>query len=1061
MTIKLPFKVCILLCALSKAILTFGQSETNVKGRVTEKDGTPIVGVTVIQKGKSGHGCITDQNGDFTLRVTGENPVLVFTHVAYASVSEPVNNKTWLDVKMQDFNQLDDVVVIGFGSAKRGDLTGSISSVKADIFDNRMTTSMADALRGQIAGVKILSQTGEPGEELNIRIRGSGSLNASNSPIYVIDGIMMERADVSPGDIQSIDILKDASATAIYGAKGANGVVMITTKRGVKGKPKVEISVSSSYQTPVRLLDLMDSYEFAKMLSMNSYTFFKKGSSPDFNSGGRKFYYDSEGNIWRYTPGDKWAANQQIYKDPSNPGYVNSDWQRAMMRNVWTTDVRANFSGGDDKNTYSVMGGYFYQPGILLNSDYERYNLRSNYERKINEKGTKFGLNVSGTRSEQTGLLTGNGGVTMSMLMQAPTKPLSSTEWIAEGSESIDENYNPLYQAKSIKRKYYVTNINLRTFFDIAIYRGLVLKLAATMTNVAQASENYFPKDVAQGLSVNGKAVNNTTQNFRWNTETFLVFNPRLAGPHKFDLMGGFVAEQLFSKNFNATTQNFLLEGLGANSMQDGITLASTTTNHYKTRMASFLGRMNYSYTNRYLFTATIRADGCSLFGPDNKWGIFPSAAFAWRISEERWLKNVNAVSNLKLRLSVGATGNAGIPSLQSLDIMQRVLYPIDGQNPGYGIWTTRPANPDLKWESTIQYNAGVDFGFFKNRLTGTVEIFYKQIRDLLFEQPVPYSQGYEKQWSNIASVDNKGLEITLKGIAVNRKNVFWSIDYNMTFLRSKVLSLGGASELILTPQSSAMSTNFGILRVGKPLGNWYGYQTAGIWRHQSQIDALPDNYSSIGVSKDNMRPGYIRYVDQNNDGTINEKDRVILGCSEPLFTGGLSHVVRYKNFTLTANFEYSVGGKIFNATARDLTQLNSNGAKNQLASAANYWRPTLYDMTTGEIVDPGNETSNIRMPVLGWDKECTDQFIEDASYLRLDNVSLVYNVPKKISNKLKLSKWSFSFSIRNLFVWTKYTGYDPDVNVGGNIYTDLLPKLDAGSFPRPRTFTIGTNIVF
>lgn len=1064
MTKNLLLKVAVVICAVwlgGKTSVLAQQQGYVVTGEVFTNTSDPIIGVTVVEKGAAGGGTITDSKGHFTMKVSDPRATLSLSYVGMKSSEVALAGRTHVRVTLYEDQQLlDDVVVIGYGTAKRSDLTGSVASVSKAALNDKMIANMEDALRGQVAGVRVLSNNGEPGETLNIRIRGAGSLNASNSPIYVIDGLVSETADVAPGDIESIEILKDASSTAIYGSKGSNGVVMITTKRGEAGRINVSLDMSYSIQEAANKLDLMNSYEFAQAMYWSAYNYYPKDAEGiNFGQASRTFYKDSEGNFYQYNQMSKWN-NPSDYKDPSNPNYVNTDWQEAMMRQVLVQEYRVNVSGGDAKNRFSVMTGYYNQPGILIHSDYDRYSLRVNYEHGF-KRGGNFGVNFSGLHSEQQGLSTDGSGVTMNMLAQAPTKPLSAQDWIVEGNENRYENNNPLYQAKNIKRQSNRKNANLRVYFNVPIAKDFKLSIAGNFSNNELHNQNYYPKDVQQGRQQGGKAINTMSNAFYWNSENLLTYNPKFSNRnHRFDAMAGVIVEQTNRKELSTETHGFDLEELNTGAMQDGKTPYSISTNYTKVRMLSYLGRVNYSYKNLY-FTGSIRFDGSSKFGNDNKWGVFPSGAVMWRLSEEPFLKNVEALSNLKLRFSVGSTGNASIPSLQSLSTMSSIFYPVDGSTPSYGIVTDRPANPHLKWESMIQYDAAVEFGFFRNRLSGTLEVYTKKTSDLLFERPIPYTTGYATQWSNIASVRNKGLEITLNTVPVQSNTVSWSLDYNMAFNRSRVLSLGGAQELILNPSSASRCTNFGILRVGKPLGNWYGYQSAGVWRRQSEIDALPDDYSSAGIAKSNLRPGYTRLVDQNGDGTVNEDDRIILGNSEPQFTGGMVNTLRLFNFTLTVGMEFSYGGKIFNATARELTQLNSNGGRNILRSAANYWTPTLYDMTTGEIVHQGNEDSDLKMPTNSWEEILTDRYIEDASYLRLDNISLSYTLPSALTKKFFVNKMSIFFAVRNAYVFTNYSGYDPDVSVAKGAYADMLPKLDAASFPHTRSYTMGLSLTF
>ncbi|GHV00627.1 SusC/RagA family TonB-linked outer membrane protein [Bacteroidia bacterium] len=971
-----------------------------------------------------------------------------------------LNGKTNIRVTLyQSTNVLDDLVVIGYGTAKKSDLTGSVSSVSQETFEEKMITSVEDALRGQVAGVRVMSTEGQPGEDLNIRIRGSGSLNASNSPIYVIDGIVMETTDINSGDIQSMEILKDASATAIYGSRGANGVIIITTKRGAKGKVRVNVALNTSFQTRNNLLDMMDSYEYARMKSNNSINYYSKGTTGiDFNTSSRQFYKDSEGNFYQINTMDKWQ-NYQKYGDKSNPDYINTNWQNLMIQNSTVFDYRANVSGGDDKSRFSLMGGYLYQPGIVVYNSFEKYTLRGNYEYNIN-KSSKYGLNINGSRSSQQGLDL-NSNISMNMLSQAPTKLPSAEDWEAEDGETQFENNNPLYQAKRIKKEIDKTNVALRAYFDLQLAKGLQLQIAGNLTNNQLQEEDFFPRDVAKGRTQEGKAVNAMTNSFTLNSETLLKYATRFGNKYTFDIMGGAIFEQNRKKMLSGETHGFENDVLTTDAMGLGSVIYDVASDVSRWRMASYLGRANFGIDSRYLFTASIRFDGSSRFGKDNKWGTFPSGAFAWRIDQEKWMKPIRQISSLKLRASAGVSGNSAIPSLRTLSVMTKANYPMDGLKQGLGLAATRSENPDLKWETSIQYDLGLDFGLFKNRISGTVDLYLKQTRDLLFEKQTLYSTGYSSRWSNIAAVDNRGLEITLRGMIVRGRKVNWSANYNMAFNRSRVKSLGEKDYMILNPNSPLSISNYAILQQGLPFGNWYGYQTDGVWRSQAEIDALPDHYSSIGVAKSALHPGSTKFVDVDGNGTVDDADRRIIGCSEPTFTGGLTNVVKFLDFTFTLGLEFVYGGKIFNATGLELSQLNSNAAANQLSSNKGYWQPKLFDITTGEVYREGNESSDIHMPALGWERYLSQRFVEDASYLRISDITLSYDLARNIRQLIRVNKLSVFFSVRNAYIFTGYSGYDPDVSSAKGIYADLVPKLDAGSLPRTRAYTVGVNITF
>lgn len=1029
-----------------------------IMGTVKDAAGVPIIGATISEK-QSRNVTISDEQGNFTLQVSSADAILVTSYLGMKTSNTKLNGRTYVRITLQeDTNLIDEIVVIGYGTVKKSDLTGSVSSVDSEIFDQRMVTSVGDALRGQIPGVSIVSQDGQPGQGMSIRIRGTGSINASSAPLYVVDGVLMESLDVSPGDIATLEILKDASATAIYGSRGANGVVLITTKQGKSGKTKVSVTANVTVQQPVRLMDMMDSYEYAKMRYQQTLVYWKKDDPAIKFLPAKNYYKDSEGNYYGFDKSNSWSDYSK-YADKNHSDYMQTDWQRAMLRQALTHDYRINISGGDAKTTFSVMAGFFQQDGIVINSGYRKVSVRSNIDRRLSP-WAKMGLNLTGNRSFQDGMATrATDGVTMNMLSQPPTKKLTEEEWEAVQGEDSNVNNNPWYQANNITNDTTRDNFVARLYFDLDFTNWLKYRITGNYTYNNQNTLNYYPKDTNQGRSQNGRAQNNTTNTVGWTQENLLYFTPNLKTGHSFDAVVGAIFEENVIKTVNTETQNFSVENLGANALHQGTVRSNIYTNYTQTRMSSFLARANYNYHERYLFTASLRFDGSSRFGAGNKWGIFPSGAFAWRVTEEKFMKKIKDISNLKLRLSYGVSGNTAIPALQSLDGMSSAFYPMDGNTPSYGIKTDRIINPSLKWETSTQYNAGIDLGLFDNRLTMVVDLYLKQTRDLLFQEPVHSSWGYTSQWSNIGAIDNKGLEFSIAGIIFNNKNFKWDAAYNMAFNRSKVVNMGSSGWMILNPGIHPTLRDFGYLQEGGTIGNWYGYQTDGVWCSQSEIDALPDNYAQNGVAKKAIYPGYTKFVDQNGDSVINEEDRVILGNGEPLFSGGFNNVFSYRNFSLNIGLEFSYGFEVFNATAKYLEELR--GANNQLARSAGYWTPTLYDITTGEIVQQGNEDSGLRRPNGPTEMVCTDRYIEDGSYLRINDITLSYSLPQNMLRKIKLQKLSFYFSVKNAYVWTKYTGYDPDVSVASGNYGNLMPHLDYGAYPRMRGYTFGMNLNF
>ena len=1030
-----------------------------VTGIVFDQDGMPMPGVTVLEK-KTQNGTTTGTDGRFSINVASENSVLAISFVGMKTIEIGAGNGSELQITLKP-HILDDVVIIGYGVTRKSDLTGSVSTLKDKDIQNRMTLSLEDALRGRLAGVTVSTNDGQPGESLNIRIRGTGSINASNSPLYVIDGVLMDEADINPGDVASIEVLKDASSTAIYGSRGANGVVLITTHKGTKGKPRINLSVNSGLQTPVRLLEMMNNWQYYEHRARSSRMYIQAGSKkaiPNQYVG----YYDRFGNIWAY-PTNKNFWNWREVRD--DPDATNTDWQRAMLQDSWVHDIRLNISGGGEKNTYSVMASALKNNGMVLNSGFDKYTVRANFEQTVN-RHFNFGFNVVGSKSRQKWALTNdNSGTIMNMLSQMPTKKLNFTdEWLSEEGESTTVNNNPWYQAHNVVRTTRKDNILGKLYLNIKFARNFRLNISGNYELGQTSLDQFIPKSVNAGRNANGIARNTGTRNNNWLNENLLYYTPKAWGRHKFDAMAGITFEEKYSKRIVTEGQNFEYEGQKENGMNNALTPINPSYNYSRTRLMSVLLRANYTFDNRYLFTASFRTDGSSRFGRNNKWAAFPSGAFAWRISEERFLKKVSWISNAKLRLSAGVSGNTAIPAYQTLPILSIVNLPMSGSADklNFGTKLSRIANPNLKWETSTQYDAGLDLGLFGNRLTATVDLYYKQTRDLLLVESIPAYTGYTTRWSNVGAVDNKGLEISLAAAVVDYKDFKWNSSYNMSFNRSEVKNLGERNEMILSATGPSAS-DFGLLRVGLPIGTWYGYETDGLFRTQAEIDALPNEYVSLGLEKSKIEPGRQRYVDQNNDNVIDEQDRVPLGNSQPKFTGGWQNEFSYKGLTLMVAMEFSYGRKLFNATALQLEKCAASDNET-LRFFNNRWTPTLYDMQTGEMVWQGNE-DNSWLPGISYsgprETYCKDTYIEDGSYLRISDLTISYDLPKRWVAKIGFSNLRIYAGIRNLWVFTGYTGYDPDVNSIGGTTGDLLQGVDNGSYPRSRIYSIGANISF
>lgn len=1037
-------------------------TDHKVRGKVYNVQNDPVVGAVVVEQGTANR-AVTNQKGNFTINVTGKDPVLTITHIAMEPEEVNVGSKTNLDIRMQALTQeIDDVVVIGYNTIRKSDLTGSVAQLRNEDMEDRLVLSIEDALRGHIAGVTVGSSDGQPGEQLNIRIRGAGSINASSAPLYVVDGVPMEEIDLSPNEVDHLEILKDASGTAIYGSRGANGVVMVTTKKGIKGKASINVSAKTSLQTPVRLIEMADSYNYNLYRNNSRRNMYPAGTPNPRDPAEWDSFTDREGNAWAFQKENRW------YRDYLNGKYLqdgatNTDWQRLMLQKSMTYDARVQISGGTDQTTYSIIGTFLNQDGMVLESGFQKYGLRANLEQQVNKR-FKLGVNLSGNRSFQQGAFTNDvDGTTMNMLAQQPVKEPNYTEDYEdiEGESGLMNN-NPWFLAKYVKKEVSKDNVLARLYLDHTIGRDFRLNISGSYTMKSTSNDQYYPAATRVGRLTNGLLRQNFHKNYDWLNENILYYTPKAKGKHKYDAMAGITFQEESRRITNTGGENFPYDRLQEWGLNYALTPLQPKVDLLTTRMMSLLGRANYTYDNRFLFTASIRADGSSRFGDNHKWGYFPSGAFAWRISREKFMKGVKPVSDLKLRLSAGVSGNTAIPAYQTLAMTSKTLYPMDGQRPSLGVTTDRVANPSLKWETSTQYDAGVDLSLFKNRITMTVDVYLKQTRDLLLVERVTGTSGYTDRWSNKGKVDNKGLEISLGANILRKKAVGWTTSYNMAFNRSKVRYIGESGEMILDA-SGTVTNNFAILREGMPIGLWYGYQTNGLYRSQAEIDALGSDFMQFAKGKDAMGPGFQKYVDQNGDGKIDEGDRVVIGRAEPKFTGGWQNNFTWKSFKLNVNTEFSYGRQIFNSTALMLERgVQTNNITKRYQN--NYWRPTLYD-SNGNVAFQGNEDT-AWLPGTPRDAAYAESFakdlyIEDGSYLRISNISLSYDLPSKLSRKIRAKSIRVTGSVSNVWVWTNYTGYDPDVNSVTGDYADLMPGLDNGSYPRSRVFTLGLNVTF
>lgn len=991
-----------------------------VSGTITDAATRELMpGVNVLLKGTT-IGAITDINGSYTLEVPNALAILQFSFIGYVTQEIPLGGQSTLNVALiSDVAQLSEVVVIGYGTVKKSDLTGSVASVKIDELKSTPITSIDMGLGGRVSGVFVTQTSGMPGAIASIRIRGSSSLQGGNEPLYVIDGIPVYNATgfgntggnitmsglstINPNDIERIEILKDASATSIYGARGANGVVLITTKTGQKGKDIITFNAYFGTQSVEKKIDLMDATSYAKLVN-EAYT--NDGLAAPYSS-------DVIANI-------------------HNNG-LGTDWQDEIFRTAPIQNYQLTFSGGDQKSTYSISGDYFDQKGIIINSDFKRYSGRANFTRQINSKfnivsNLSFSTIISNTVQTSSGQGTGvvNGALYFNPIM---------TVYDDEGNYNLVNEPgkiipNPVATAE-IKRKNNASRFIGNFSGEYEILEGLKAKVLFGIDHFLQKSGQYTPSYVYQAAGIAVASISDGLSTNLLNENT-LTYSKTFNEDHSLTLLGGVTFQKNWDESVSASSQGFVTNSLQENNLAGGAIYNMPTSGAPEWGIMSFLGRANYNFKNRYLFTATGRYDGSSRFGENNKFGFFPSFALAWRVNQEEFIQNLNVFSNLKLRASYGVTGNQEIGLYNSLATLGTTNYTF-GSTIVTGFAPNIIPNPDLKWERTGQYDFGLDMGFFDDRLMITADLYQKNTKDLIYDIAIPYASGFGTSIQNIGSVQNNGLDLLIESRNIN-KGFQWTSSFNISFNRSKVVSLGGeqykdvGNILLVTGLVHR-------LLLDKPIGLFYGYVFDGIFQNQDELDAGP-----IAV---NSRVGSRRYKDLSGpngipDGVIDGTyDRQIIGDPNPDFTGGFVNTFSYKGWGMNIFMQYSYGGDILNWT--NYESMLPSGGQNVYAELKDRWT----------LQNPSNEfpaaTTN-RADLL------TDQYIEDGSYLKLKTITLSY-----MFSNLKV-KWFSSLRVyvttQNLMTFTNYHGFDPEVSYYGA--STLTIGEDYGVYPQSKSVLFG-----
>lgn len=1054
---KHSIKVCktlglLILMSVFPLVAMAQGSAITVKGQVTDDQG-PIIGATVREKGTKAV-AVTDIDGNYSIKVQ-PNATLTFTYLGYQNKEVNVGNRTQVDVTMvSDAQALSEVVVVGYGQMKRSDVTGSVVSVNSEQIEKAVPTSIDQVLQGRAAGVQIQANSGTPGANTSIRIRGISSLNSTNQPIFVIDGVVVEPqstdtndplssnnplASINPSDIVSMDVLKDASATAIYGARAANGVIMITTRRGKAGEATITYDGYVGWQEMAKKLDMMNLREYA--IHHNA---------------------RSEADI---------VEASDAFVNPSALGN-GTDWQDALFRSALMTSHNLSVTGGSDKATYSISAGYLNQEGIAIGSGFKRLTLRGNTDAQV-KKWLKASLSFSLTDSKQE--VGADNNIIMNALQQQPSVAVRNADGSFDGPDDVYMPVNAVALAQMRENYNKKMNFRVNGSLEATLYKGLTFKTELSADYNLNKFYYYEPDYTFGKLTSDtrtGKWTKTDTKYWSW--RNILTYQNTFAEKHAVNVMLGQEMSQSHWENQVSTATGFLTNSTHDPSAGD-ITASTGNGTQNDNSIFSYFGRAFYSYDDRYLVTATLRRDGSSRFAKGNRWGWFPSAALAWRVSNEKFMaKTSNVISNLKLRLGWGSTGNQNVSDWAYMAMLSSKSTPW-----GTGVLNGNTPNPDLKWETTTSWNVGFDLSLFRNRIEFIFDWYYKKTDDLLLQLPLPayigsYGQGAASNpWGNVGSMSNQGVEMTLNTVNIDKGGFQWRSSFTFSLNRNKVIRLDTESASI----DKTFQIGSDVLTVtrtveGKPVGQLYGYKVIGrfdkaedfYYKDKNGVVkpvAIPEGSS---ISESGTWIGDYIFADINGDGVINNQDCTFIGDPQPDFTYGIGNTFSWKGFDLSIFFNGSYGNDILNLTGRELSDVRVNS--NLLKECAGYAKVGVIDPNLPAddfrnlyVTNPSSRLPRLSASTTNANNRISDRYVEDGSYIRLQNISLSYTLPRSLVSKLKLQNVKVYMNLQNVYTWTNYSGYDPEV---GSMYGDaLMTGVDYGRYPSPRIYTFGLNISF
>jgi TonB-linked SusC/RagA family outer membrane protein len=1001
-------------------------AQLKITGRVTDaKDASPLPSVNIVIKGTTS-GTVTTVDGNFTLQVPDAKAVLVFSYTGYASQEVTVGSQTNFKISLQEkVGTLNEMVVIGYGAVKKSDLTGSVTTLKGEQLMDKPVPNISQALQGKVAGVDVNVNSSTPGQVAKVRVRGIGSINSNIDPLYVIDGVIGADGNaINPNDIASIEVLKDASSTAIYGARGANGVIMITTKRGVRGQSRITYEGNVNVSTLARHLKTLNSDEFVKVYNLA----FANATK-----------FDPNGGTWAPPIQLNHASLPKLFDANDKPLY-NTNWEKEVYKPAVSTSHYLNFQGGSDKSLYSLSLGYLDQNGLMIESGFRRYSARLTVDNDV-RKWLTVGGNFSLIQSKQNVVSDANGSLNVPRMVseEVPIVPVKYPDGSWAGNNDIaglEGGPNPVHIAKSRDT---ITNTQ-QTMGDVYLLFHIAKDLDFKTDlgyNLSSSKNNFFSASDLPHLSQDQGGIGRVSSatNTYWQSENYLTWNKQVTPRQRLTALLGVSFQEYRQEVVLAETQNFLDDFFQWQYLNAGSVRSNTGSIGYRWAMNSYFARATYNINDKYLFTATGRYDGSSKFGANNKYAFFPSAGAAWRISQENFMKDIRWVSNLKLRASYGVSGNQEIGQYQSIAQIQPSTTVLGGASQS----TLLPSyigNPNLKWERSLQADAGLEFSLFKDRINMNLDYYRRTTKDLLLQAPIPWSAGMRNAnvYENVGSVRNTGIEVNLNTINVQTKNLTWSTNFIFTTNKNKILKLNNGNADIFPGPNFLGQTN--ILRVGESIGSFYGMTRLGTY--STDEAALAAEHS--------LKPGDRKYR-YNADGSNYYS---IIGRAYPKWTGTISSTLAYKGWDFSFDIRI-VQGVNTAATFKHSTEDRQTLA-NSLKTVLDAWTPEHQNTMIAQV----------RSYKFTQDSHFDTWWVEDGSYIRGQNFTLGYTLSDVFNKRMKINRLRIYANVQNLFLITKYTGYDPEVdtfNSGYGANNAFSQNLDFFSYPRPRVWNLGVSL--